>query len=80
MARRHRREHAALALPVLGAIAIVPPLLSVFNRPVTFAGIPLVAIYFFSLWIVLIAATAFLSGRMRNTADSSGSRPADDTR
>lgn len=61
-----RLENAALVLPIFGALMIVPPLLGVFNTPILVAGVPLVAIYLFSVWIALIAITAVLSRRMRN--------------
>lgn len=61
MVNRKRLETAALVLPVFGALLVVPPLLGVFNVPVTISGIPVVAIYLFSVWIALIGATFILS-------------------
>ena len=64
MAGQRRLETTALVLPVFGAILIVPPFLGVFNLPVTVFGVPIVAIYLFSIWVGLIGATAFLSRRL----------------
>ncbi len=61
MSNRRKIENGALALPIFGAILIVPPLLNVFNVEVLIFGAPLIIIYLFSLWILLIIATFFLS-------------------
>jgi hypothetical protein len=70
MPSRRRLETAALVLPVFGALLVVPPLLGVFNVPVTIGGIPLVAIYLFSIWIGLIVATFVLSRFLKLGAGS----------
>ena len=68
MAERRRIETAALFLPIFGALLFVPPLLGVFNIPVTVFGIPIVAIYLFSIWIALILATFLLSRLLESPA------------
>jgi hypothetical protein len=72
MARSRRLETAALLLPVFGALLFVPPLLGVFNIPVTIVGIPVVAIYLFSVWLGLIGATFVLSRRLGRGSDNGG--------
>lgn len=72
MATDKRAENAALALPVFGALLMVPPLLSVFNVPEKLFGIPLVALYLFTLWIALIAAAMLLFRRRTEEQDNSG--------
>ncbi len=67
MSNRRKIENGALALSIFGAILIVPPLLNVFNVEVLIFGAPLIIIYLFSLWILLIIATFFLS---RHLSDS----------
>lgn len=73
MANQRRLETAALVLPVFGALLVIPPLLGVFNVPHAILGIPIVAVYFFAVWIGLIVATAILSRRLgRGQADRNG--------
>ena len=73
MADSHRLQTAAVLLPVFGAMLFVPPLLGVFNVPATIIGIPVVAIYLFSVWIGLIALTFILSRRLGRDDDSTTS-------
>jgi hypothetical protein len=61
---RRKLENTALALSIFGAIMMVPPLLSIFNIDTRLFGAPLVVIYLFTLWIVLIGATAFISSKL----------------
>ena len=75
MAGQRRLETTALVLPVFGAILIVPPFLGVFNLPVTLFGMPIVAIYLFSVWTGLIVATAVISRRLGR--DESGNDAQD---
>ena len=76
MASTRRLETAALVLPIFGAFLIVPPLIGVFNLPVSVFGIPLIAIYLFAVWIGLIGATVVLSRRLRH--NDGGDAPGED--
>lgn len=40
---------------LIGAIGFSPPVLTLFNKPLLVAGIPLLYLYVFLLWIVLVA-------------------------
>lgn len=51
------------AVAVLGIVAVNYPLLSVFDRPVLVVGLPLLWVYLFVVWAVLITAVAVLSRR-----------------
>lgn len=42
------------ALFVIGAAALYTPLLNAFNRPGTILGIPLLPLYLFSVWGILV--------------------------
>ena len=64
MAGRRRLETTALFLPIFGAILIVPPFIGVFNLPLAIFGLPVVAIYLFTVWTGLIGITALLSRRL----------------
>lgn len=47
------------ALFLLGNILFNYPLLALFNQPATVAGVPLLYVYVFGAWILLIALLAF---------------------
>jgi len=48
----------------LGALLLNFPLLAIFNRPVTIAGVPILYLYLFGIWGAGIAAV-FLLARKR---------------
>ncbi|GAB4268237.1 MULTISPECIES: hypothetical protein [Deferrisoma] len=48
------------ALFVLGVILFFSPLLALFNRPVAVAGVPLLPLYLFLAWAVLLALAPLL--------------------
>ena len=56
-----KRVSAMLALTVFGALLLVPPLVLVFNQPISHFGIPQIVIYLFLVWLGLIVGTAWLS-------------------
>jgi hypothetical protein len=49
------------ALFVMGVVALYPPLLGAFNRPATLLGIPILPLYLFTAWGVLVLAGWLLS-------------------
>lgn len=61
MADRRKLIASMLALTVFGALLLVPPLVFVFNQPISHGGIPQIVIYLFGIWLLLIVATAALS-------------------
>jgi hypothetical protein len=42
------------ALFIVGIAALFPPLLGAFNRPASFLGIPILPLYLFTAWSVLV--------------------------
>ncbi len=50
-----------LLLVVLGAALILPPLVYVFNQPLTVFGVPLIVFYLFGVWFLLIVGTAVMT-------------------
>lgn len=64
MQDRRKLEGAALALAILGAALIIPPLINVFNVPQLLFGAPAGAVYMFAIWLGLICATAWISRSM----------------
>lgn len=59
-----KREHTALMLPIVGALLIVPPLLTLFTGPHRIFGAPLETIYLFSVWIAMIVGAVLASRHM----------------
>jgi hypothetical protein len=50
-----------LVLTLLGALLLLPPLVMVFNQPVSHGGVPQIVIYLFVVWLLLIGGTALLN-------------------
>jgi len=44
------------ALCAVGLLALYPPLLGAFNRPGSLLGIPILPLYLFTVWCVLVLA------------------------
>ncbi len=42
------------ALFAMGIVALFPPLLGAFNHPYSFLGFPLLPLYLFTVWTVLV--------------------------
>ena len=60
-AQRRRFDNATLALPVFGAMLIVPPLIGVFNAPWRVFGLPVGGLYLLVVWTMLIGAAFWLA-------------------
>jgi hypothetical protein len=45
----------------VGALLLSYPVLAIFNRPVMLAGIPILYLYLFGLWVAGIAAVFLLA-------------------
>ncbi len=67
MMTNHRKlENSAFVIAIFGAVLLLPPLITVFNVKLLIFGIPLIIIYLFTVWIMLIIATFFLSKHLKN--------------
>lgn len=64
-ARQRRRIEYAAFLPVLGAFLLLPPILALFSGSQTLYGVPVIVIYIFSAWAMLIVCAARLSRLLR---------------
>lgn len=58
---RKRRYDGAFILPIFAALMILPPFLSLFAVPVTVFGVPLIVVWLFGLWLVLIFIARWLA-------------------
>jgi len=73
---------AAVALPLLGLFLLMPPVITLFAKGAGFAGVPLIVVYVFGVWVALIACAAWLarcldSERLDEPAGDSESRTPD---
>ncbi len=59
-----RLRNAAMVVPLLGTLLLLPPLVALFTAPVTLFGIPLIVLYLFVLWAALIGAAFWLAHRL----------------
>lgn len=76
MVRRRRRVcDLAIAAPIVGAFLLVSPMVRAFARPVEVFGAPLVVVYIFVVWAVLIAIAVALARLLRPSAPVAPSPP-----
>ncbi len=59
MSKPNVKGQRLVALFLLGNALFNYPLLALFNRPATVGGVPLLYLYVFGAWAVLIALLAF---------------------
>jgi len=57
------RNKRLVGLFLMGYLLFNHPLLSLFNLPRTILGIPLLYVYIFGVWLLLIALMAIISSR-----------------
>jgi predicted permease len=54
-----------VAIVLLGCVLFNYPVLSLFSKPVSWLGVPLLYLYIFAVWAFLIGLTAFLIERRK---------------
>jgi hypothetical protein len=59
--RVSRARDAARVLPLVGLFLLLPPVIVPFAVPVDVAGVPLVVLYLFAVWLGLVLAAALLA-------------------
>lgn len=60
MLEKKRRNERLVAILFLGIISLNYPLLSLFSKNSLFLGIPILYLYIFSIWAILIICIAFI--------------------
>lgn len=60
---------AATLLPITAAILLLPPFILVFAAPVLLAGIPLIVVYLFGTWAVIVLCAGLLARHLARTPD-----------
>ena len=66
-AARARLRNAAVLLPFVGLLLLMPPFIGLFPPTVLLAGIPVLVLYVFGVWAVLIVLAALLARRLPGT-------------
>lgn len=66
---------AAVALPLFGLLLLMPPLITLFALNLDLAGVPLIVIYVFGVWIALIICAALLARRLDPGRDEEPGNP-----
>ena len=68
-----------LVLTIFGALGFLPPILPFFDRPISLFGMPLIVLYLFGAWLVLIALAYWLSRRLpRDVSRDTAPGPVDE--
>lgn len=78
MDERKPKTELLIGLFLLGCVLFNYPILTLFNQRVTLFGIPLLYLYLFSVWSILIFATMLIT-RIRTTASRSDASSSRDT-
>ncbi len=73
MNEHNKLEELSFILPFLGFFLFSPVLFTVFDVPITVFGVPLLHVYLFSSWLVLIIICFILTGRLSDTTTSQSS-------
>lgn len=73
--RRESRAHdLSLALFLAGIVAFTPPMLMVFDRPALLLGVPVIYLYLFAVWALLIGLAGRTAWRSRRRPPGGGRR------
>ena len=76
-ARRKARDRS-IALLLVGAVLLMPPLIGVSLVDGTVAGLPIPLLYVFAVWAALIAGAAVLARPLQNSETVTLSEDKDD--
>lgn len=81
LAQRKLRD-AAILLPVVGALMLLPPIARIFALDLTAFGVPVTALYLFGSWFLLILAARAVGHRLlaHEAADAARARAEHDSR
>ncbi|GMV48005.1 MAG: hypothetical protein AMXMBFR66_34030 [Pseudomonadota bacterium] len=59
-----RLRDAAVLLPAIGVFLLMPPAINLFTGTRAVAGVPLIVVYLFGVWLALIVCAALLARRL----------------
>ena len=64
-------------MPVVAVFLFLPPLILVFSAPVTVSGIPLIVVYLYGTWAVLVLAAFLVARGLARDDRDAGSKESD---
>jgi hypothetical protein len=64
-----KTQQLAFLMPLLGLFLLMPPAVLTFTMPTTVAGVPLIVLYIFAVWGLVIIGTALLARRLTGPTD-----------
>jgi hypothetical protein len=67
-----------IGLFLIGAIGFSPPVLTLFNKPILVAGIPLLYLYLFGLWVLLVALAGIVVTQLVPNGEAKPPPPANE--
>jgi hypothetical protein len=70
-----RTRELLVALFLLGALLLAPPLLIIFNKATRILGVPMLYLYLFAVWTALIGLVALAVERRQAAEDLVASGP-----
>ena len=59
-----------IGLFLVGAIGFSPPVLTLLNKPILVAGVPLLYLYLFALWLLLVVLAAIVVRQLVPSAET----------
>jgi hypothetical protein len=67
----------AIVLPLLGLFLLMPPVIALFAAPLHVAGVPLIVVYLFGVWLALVLGAVLLGRALqpRSPVPSTGCSP-----
>jgi len=68
--QQRKREAAALVLTIASMLVFLPPLVLLFSSHDRVLGVPIMALYFFLAWALVIALAGWLAHRLGDGGES----------
>ncbi|WP_372501379.1 hypothetical protein P7L66_20155 [Tistrella mobilis] len=59
-------------LPYAAILLLMPPIILIFTAPVQIAGIPLIVVYLFGVWALIVAGAFVVAERLRRQETATG--------
>jgi hypothetical protein len=67
-----------IGLFLIGAVGFSPPVLTLFNKPLLVAGIPLLYLYLFLLWVLLVGLAGIVVTQLVPNGEDKPPPPANE--
>ena len=62
-------KDASILILCLGIIFLLPPITFIFDKPINLFGVPLVVLYMFGVWFLLVLASCVIARHLRKIMD-----------